>query len=163
MQESVRNFCIFAFQMNIKFIGEHSAKLDDKGRLVFPSALKTLAESGGPLRFVLKKDLFNNCLEMYTYEEWEKQSEAVKARLNFFKREHAAFWRAYMRDRATVEPDEKTGRILIPKHLLEMISVAKEVIFAGNDHKIEVWAKEQFQGTKMDEAAYVALAEQILG
>jgi len=65
------------------FIGEHIAKLDDKGRIVFPSSLKALAKREGEakLRFVLKKDLFSHCLEIYTYEEWELQSEAVKARL----------------------------------------------------------------------------------
>ena len=67
----------------IMFIGEHIAKLDDKGRIVFPSSLKALAKREGEakLRFVLKKDLFSHCLEIYTYEEWELQSEAVKARL----------------------------------------------------------------------------------
>ena len=151
--------------MSIKFVGEHIAKLDDKGRLVFPSPLKSLAESegAGRLRFVLKKHLFRRCLEMYAYDEWERESESVKARLNLFNREHDSFWQQYMRDRAIVEPDEKVGRIQIPKNLLEMIDVRKEVVFAGNDHKIEVWAKEHYFDNKLSETEYIALAEKILG
>ena len=146
-----------------KFIGEYNAKLDDKGRLVFPSALKALADTDIPLRFVVKKDLFSPCLEMYSYDEWEKQSEAVKARLNpSFNREHAVLWRAYMSNRAVVEPDEKTGRILIPKYLLNMIGVNKEVIFAGADFKIELWPKESYHASLISEDDYVSLAEKIL-
>jgi MraZ protein len=100
---------------------------------------------------------------MYSYEEWSRESEAVKSRLNFFNREHDAFWREYMRDRAEVQPDEKLGRISIPKRLLDVIGVEKEVVFAGNDHKIEIWAKEQFAFNKMKGDDFTALAEKILG
>ncbi|MFA6334500.1 MAG: hypothetical protein WCX48_02970 [Bacteroidales bacterium] len=146
----------------IKFIGEYTVKVDDKGRLILPSSFKSVI-SNGDLRFVIKRDLFSNCLEMFTYEEWAKESEQVKSRLNFFNREHTQFWREYMRDRAMVEPDEKLGRISIPKRLLEQIGVEREVVFAGNDHKIEIWAKENFQSTKLKENDYLALAEKILG
>ena len=100
-----------------KFIGEYSVKIDDKGRMIFPSAFKSVFPADEKLSFVVKKDLYENCLEMYTYKEWEEESNAVKARLNFFNKEHAEFWREYMRDRAFVEPDEKLGRITIPKKL----------------------------------------------
>ncbi|OFY40372.1 MAG: hypothetical protein A2X18_03460 [Bacteroidetes bacterium GWF2_40_14] len=146
----------------VKFIGEYTVKVDDKGRLILPSSFKSVV-SVDDLRLVVKKDLFSNCLEMFTYEEWAKESEKVKSRLNFFNREHSQFWREYMRDRAVVEPDEKLGRISIPKRLLEQIGVEREVVFAGNDHKIEIWAKENFQNTKLPESDYLALAEKILG
>jgi MraZ protein len=147
----------------IKFIGEHTAKVDDKGRVVFPSSLKAMLGGSADLRFVVKKDLYFNCLEMYTYEEWIRQSEEVKSRLNFFKKEHALFWREYMRDRALVEPDEKFGRISIPKRLLSEIGVDREVLFAGNDHKVEIWAKENYSQDRLPGNDYSELAEKILG
>ena len=52
----------------VNFIGEYTAKADDKGRLVFPSAFKAVMPADGDMRFVLKKDIFEDCLEMYTYE-----------------------------------------------------------------------------------------------
>lgn len=145
----------------ITFIGEYTAKADDKGRLVFPSAFKSVMPSDGDMRFVLKKDIFEDCLEMYPYEEWEKQSAEVKSRLNFFNRSHATFWREYMRDRAVVEPDGKLGRISIPKKLLEAIGVDKEVVFAGNDYKIEIWAREKFEAARISEDEYISLAGEI--
>ena len=142
----------------ITFIGEYGAKLDDKGRVVFPSAFKSLMPSEGDLRFVVQKDIFEECLEMYTFDEWQRQSEEVKSKLDFFNKEHAIFWREYMRNRAIVEPDGKLGRISIPKKLLESIGVTKEVVFSGNDYKIEIWSKEKYEASGISKAEYIAIA-----
>lgn len=147
----------------IKFIGEYTAKVDDKGRIVFPSAFKNLFPTGEQASFVVKKDLFEECLTVYTYTEWERESELVKSKLNFFNKEHAIFWREYMRDRVFIEPDAKLGRILIPKKLLAEIGVEREVVFAGNDHKIEIWGREKYEQTKMEQADFSTLAQKILG
>lgn len=142
----------------VKFIGEHIVRIDDKGRMVFPAALKSMVPDGADMRFVVKKDIFEDCLEMFTFEEWERKSEEVKSKLNFFNREHAMFWREYMRNRAIVEPDMKVGRITIPVKLLEAIGVIKEVVFSGNDHKIEIWAKEKYEESAISNEEYIAIA-----
>ena len=95
----------------VNFFGKYTSKLDDKGRLVLPAPLKGALPEGGDMRFVVRKDIFADCLEMYAYPEWERQAAEVKSRLNFFNVEHATFWRAYMRDCVIVEPDAKFGRI----------------------------------------------------
>ena len=86
----------------VKFIGEYTGKIDDKGRVVFPSSFKSLMSAGcdGDMRLVVRKDIYEPCLEMYVYEEWQRQSEEVREKLNFFDASHARFWRAYMQDRA---------------------------------------------------------------
>lgn len=146
-----------------KFIGCYKAKVDDKGRLIFPAAFKSSMGEGANLRFVVKKSLFAECLEMYAYDEWERYSEAVRSRLNFFNPEHAAFWREYMRGTADVEPDGKLGRMTIPKALLEKAGIGKDVVFAGNNHLIEIWDKEKYEAREMKSEDFVALAEKILG
>ena len=146
-----------------KFIGEYSVKIDDKGRMIFPSAFKSVLSGEESMALVVKKDMFENCLEMYTYSQWEEESNGVKARLNFFRKEHAEFWREYMRDRAVVEPDEKLGRITIPKKMLASIGAQKEMIFVGNDHKIEIWSKEKYSQKQMSSDEFIALAQSILG
>ena len=74
----------------VTFIGNYTSKLDDKGRLVFPAPLKGMMPDGSDMRFVIKKDIFADCLEMYTFEEWERQSAEVKSRLNFFNERYEA-------------------------------------------------------------------------
>jgi len=147
------------------FIGEHIVKLDDKGRLVFPAQFKAMAErqGSGALRFVVKKSLFRRCLEIFTEEEFEQETKDAKLRLNRFNEEHDILMDNYMRDCAPVEPDGKMGRIFIPKYLLEKIDVCKEVVFAGKFEKIELWAKEHYQETKLTDSDYLALVRKNLG
>ena len=127
----------------VSFIGNSTAKVDDKGRVVVPVVFKAALE-GTDMRLVVRKDIYADCLEIYAYAEWEQQAAAIRGSLDIvFNREHAAFWRKYMSGCAVVEPDAKLGRISIPKELLESIGVIKEVIFAGVGYKIELWAKER--------------------
>lgn len=147
----------------VKFVGEYRSKIDDKGRIVFPAAFKDVISSETPIRLVVKKNIFVPCLDLYLYEEWERESENIKSKLNFFNKEHALFWRGYMQGRAIVEPDGKLGRISIPKQLLAAIGASKEMVFLGNDHKIELWAKENFDSTGMNDDDFTALAQKILG
>ena len=127
----------------VSFIGNSTAKVDDKGRVVFPAVFKAALEAAD-MRLVVRKDIYADCLEIYAYAEWEQQAAAIRGSLDIvFNREHAAFWRKYMSGCAVVEPDAKLARISIPKELLESIGVIKEVIFAGVGYKIELWAKER--------------------
>ena len=145
----------------VTFIGEYTSKIDDKGRMVFPAPLKGVLPPGSDMRFVIKKDLFEACLQMYTMEEWEHTSAEVKSKLNFFNKQHAIFWREYMRDRDVVEPDAKLGRITGSRKLLDAIGVTKEVVFSGNDFKIEIWAKEEFEKQRIPNEEYIAIAESL--
>ncbi|MBR3303634.1 MAG: protein mraZ [Bacteroidales bacterium] len=149
----------------VKFVGEHEAKLDSKGRVVVPAQFKGLVmkELGvDEVSFVIKKDLHANCLNMFTYQQWEIESDNVRSRLNLFRREDAEWFREYMMDRALVTLDQKVGRIIIPKQLLAKIGVDKEIVFYGTDFKIEVWAKENF-GIRMEDERFAALTEKLLG
>ena len=140
------------------FIGQHEATVDDKGRLVFPAAFKALLPEGELPRLVIKKNIFEDCLEMYTGKEWERQSEELKSKLNFLNKDHAAFWRKYMRDCAEVILDARIGRFAVPRNLLEKIGVTKEVVFSGNDYKIELWAKEKFADSEISDEVYLKIA-----
>ena len=142
----------------ITFIGEYTSKLDDRGRLVLPSAFKSIIPEGGDMRFVIKKSLFADCLEMFTFAEWEKQSAEVKSKLNFFNEEHSKFWREFMRNRDVVEPDPKYGRIMISKKLLDSIGATKDVVFSGNDYKIEIWAKDKYEASEISNEEYISIA-----
>ncbi len=142
------------------FVGEYIAKLDDKGRMVFPSELR--AQSGSlATQYMVHKDVYDNALEIFTLEAWAKHSEEVKAKLNPLSREGSRLWEEFNRLRAVVVPDEKTGRILIPKNLLEKIGVQKEVVFTGLDFKIKLCAKEN-AGGGMSDADFADLYDKMM-
>ena len=145
------------------FFGKHSAKIDDKGRVVIPSAIKCVVPADQQ-EFVIRKDMYSNCLEMYTKQEWANMSQAVRAKLDLaFDEDHMKYWRTYMSDTITVVPDAKLGRITIPREILDKAGITKEVIFQGVDYKVEIWAKEKIDGGCLSAEEFKAMGKKIAG
>jgi len=159
-------FFNFTLQNIIKnmasFIGDNQCKVDPKGRISFPTAFKKQSDSKEPDRFVMKKDIFEQCLILFTIEEWEKQVEMIRAKLNPYKQEHNNFLRNYYKDTAEVMLDT-TNRLLIPKRMLELAQIQKDVYLIGLDTKIEIWAQEIYDKLeKTSETILAQMAEKIL-
>ena len=145
------------------FFGRHSAKIDDKGRMVIPSAIKSVVPED-QMQFVIRKDMYSNCLEMYTWQEWANMSQAVRSKLDLaFDEDHMRYWRTYMSDTVTVTPDAKLGRITIPRDLLDKAGIDKEVVFLGVDYKVEIWAKEKIDGGCLSAEEFKAMGKKIAG
>lgn len=144
------------------FIGEYSCKLDDKGRTQLPAVFRSMQSPDHPERLIVKKDIFAPCLVIYPEAEWEKQAAYLQSRLNPYNPQHQQLRRALFKNTALVEVD-KSGRILIPKRLLELAQIQKDVCFAGQDTRIELWSTPLYQTTDLSDADYANLAEEILG
>ena len=144
------------------FIGDYICKVDEKGRLLFPSSLKKQNKSASPDRYVAKKDIFENCLVLYTMEEWERQNDLIRRNTNPYNREHSKFLREFYRGTAELTLDSN-GRLLIPKRLLDSIQANKEIALSGQDSRIEIWAKDIYEAHETNEDAFAELAEKILG
>lgn len=144
------------------FIGDYICKVDEKGRMLFPSALKKQNKSASPDRYVAKKDIFENCLVLYTMEEWERQNNLIRRNTNPYNREHSKFLREFYRGTAELVLDSN-GRLLIPKRMLDSIEASKELALTGQDSRIEIWAKDIYDAHQTNEDAFAELAEKILG
>ncbi len=144
------------------FIGDFSCKIDAKGRILFPSSFKKQMSSASQERFVIKKEIFETCLILFPIEEWERQNMLLREKINVYNKEHNRFLREFYRGSAEVILDSN-NRLLIPKRLLELAKIDKEVVLAGQDGKIEIWAKELYDGGEMNEKDFATLAEKILG
>lgn len=145
----------------ISFIGKYTSRLDEKGRLVFPAPLKGALSPDADTRFVVKKDIFRRCLEMLTYEEWTRETDEMKSRLDFLNPQHARFWSYYTSENYIVRPDDKLGRISIPRELLDYIGATKEVVFSGGVFKIEIWSKEGYEQNQITQDEFIAIAESL--
>lgn len=165
MVESGKNFYIFTFQGDFvmtTFIGEYSCKVDAKGRIMLPAAFKKQMPSTANDKFVVKKDIFEQCLVMYPMDEWERQNKLIRSKLNPYNKEHNRFLRNFYRGTAELILDSN-NRMLIPKRLLELVGIRKEVILAGQDGKIEIWAKDIYDRAAEGEDEFASLAEKIMG
>jgi MraZ protein len=144
------------------FVGEHICRLDNKGRTVFPAALKRQMPAEQQQQFVLKRDIYQKCLLLYPILEWQNQTKMLKKRLNPFNKKHADFLREFYRGTAELYLDS-SGRLLIPKRLLDDIECDKDLVFAGQEGKIEIWANEKYESTKTNHEDFANLADEILG
>ena len=143
--------------------GTYSAKIDDKGRVVIPSAIKN-AVPADQLPLIIRKDIYSNCLEMYTMPEWTIYSDSVRAKLDIpFNEEDMMYWRTFMADTVSATPDPKVGRISIPKELLDKCGIVKEVVFSCLGYKVEIWAKEAVEGSMLPEDQYKAKSKSLAG
>ena len=52
-------------------IGTHECRVDTKGRIMMPVAIKKQLSKVGEDSFVLKRAVFNPCLELYPIKEWK--------------------------------------------------------------------------------------------
>ena len=66
-------------------IGTYECKVDTKGRVMMPIALKKQLSKLINEGFVLKRSVFNHCIEMYPVSEWSKLMDKLNG-LNRFKK-----------------------------------------------------------------------------
>ncbi|OFY19987.1 MAG: hypothetical protein A2W98_13470 [Bacteroidetes bacterium GWF2_33_38] len=146
------------------FIGDYICKIDVKNRLVLPSAFKKQLDAGAQDRFVVKKDIFENCLVLYPMDEWTRQIELIRKNTNPYNRKHNEFIRGLFKNMAELSLDN-VNRLLLPKRLTDLVSINKDVVLLGQDEKIEIWSQELYnqmdKGTSEDD--FAALAEKIMG
>ncbi len=146
----------------ITFIGEYTCKVDAKGRIMLPSAFKKQLPAAAQEKFVVKRDVFENCLVMYPIQEWERQNRIIRSNTNPYNKEHSLFLRMFYQGTAELLLDS-SNRILIPKRLMDFARIGKEVVLAGQYGKIEIWAEEKYGKLSEEAPDFATLAEKILG
>jgi MraZ protein len=142
-------------------IGEFDCKLDAKGRLMVPSALKKQLPSIDAEGLVINRG-FEKHLTIYSKAEWDKISEEL-AQLNSYEKKNREFIRYFTRGSSELSLDA-SGRVLLPKALLEYAEIGNEVVLSCQFNKIEVWSKEAYDQQMDDEPENFAnLAEEVMG
>lgn len=143
------------------FLGEFECKLDPKGRLMIPSGLKKqlpMAEQEG---LVLNRG-FEPHLVAYTRADWNLIMNDL-SQLNQYEQKTREFVRYFTRG-ATELTLDATGRILLPKSLMEYAGIGTEVILSCQMNKIEIWDKARYESTLDNEPEnFARLAEEVMG
>ena len=143
-------------------IGTYECKVDAKGRLMLPVAFKKQLAPVTENGFVLKRAVFQPCLELYPMQEWESIMQNVN-KLNRFKKKNNDFIRRFTAGVKPVELDV-SGRLLIPKDLVGFAGITKEIVVTSAVNIIEIWDKDQYEKA-IDDAAddFADLAEDVMG
>jgi MraZ protein len=143
-------------------IGTYECKADAKGRLMLPAALKSQLSPVMQKGFVLKRAVFQPCLELYPMSEWESLMQKVN-KLNRFKKKNNDFIRRFTAGVKVVELDA-SGRLLIPKDLVAFAGISKELVMSSAVNIVEIWDKVNYEKA-IDDAAmdFADLAEEVMG
>jgi MraZ protein len=144
------------------FIGDYLCKADVKGRIILPAAFKKQMPADAQDHFVVRKDIFENCLVLYSIEDWNSQLARIRKRMNPYNREHNMFIRNFYKGTAELTLDNN-NRLLIPRRLMEMIGADRDVVLAGQDGRIEIWAADIYNMIDMPADDFASLAEKLMG
>ena len=91
------------------------------------------------MSLIMRKDLFEDCLVLYTEETWERRMNELTSKLSVWSKRDQALKRRFSSDAEWLTLDSN-GRILLSKRYLKMAGIEDEVTFIGMDDTIEVWA-----------------------
>jgi MraZ protein len=142
-------------------IGTYECKVDAKGRLMLPTSLK---KQLGSLEegFVLKRSVFQPCLELFPMSEWNKMMLKIN-KLNRFIKKNNDFIRRFTAGVKMVDIDA-TGRLLIPKDLVVFATIEKDIVLNSAINIIEIWDKNKYENA-IENATddFADLAEEVMG
>ena len=135
------------------FLGEHRHTLDDKGRLILPSAFREPFAQG--LVITVGMDY---CLALHPSAHWPRVLEGVRS-LRTTDRRERMFARTLTAYAHPQEPDRQ-GRIAVPPRLREYAGLRREVAVVGADARVELWDAERWDAYREEAIRDFASTEQ---
>ncbi|CAM1367837.1 Transcriptional regulator MraZ [Tenacibaculum sediminilitoris] len=124
----------------------------------FKKQLSSVLQEG----FVIKRSVFQSCLELYPMQEWNLMMAKIN-KLNRFVKKNNDFIRRFTAGVKVVDIDA-SGRILIPKDLCQFAGIEKQVVLSSAVNIIEIWDKDKYEKV-IDDAVvdFADLAEEVMG
>ncbi|MBQ2670114.1 MAG: division/cell wall cluster transcriptional repressor MraZ [Clostridia bacterium] len=133
----------------VNFVDEYPRQLDERGRLILPAKIREMISE----TVYVTCSLSDNCLLLFTEEEWSNLSEKVNKLPTATDRNAAAFVRLFF-GRATSATVDKQGRIPVSKRLIDEAGLGKDVVLVGANTRLELWDSaewERYQKSISDE------------
>ncbi len=143
-------------------VGTYECKIDTKGRLLLPVAIKKQLAASLQDGFVLKRSVFQPCLELYPMSEWNLMMQKIN-KLNRFVKKNNDFIRRFTAGVKMVEIDA-LGRLLVPKDLVVFATFSKDLVLSSAVTIIEIWDKDLYEKSIDDSVVdFADLAEDVMG
>lgn len=152
---------ILIIDVRMRFLGSIEAKTDVKGRAFLPAIFRKELQDSYEEYLVMRKDVFQPCLVLYPASVWNRQTEALRSRLNRWDSRHQQIFRQFVADAEIVSLDAN-GRFLIPKRYLKMAGISQEIKFIGMDDTIEIWSRDNADKPFMEPEEFGASLEEIM-
>lgn len=146
------------------FKGKELYSIDDKGRVSFPAKMKKYLPVKGKRRFTVTRGWDRQaCLLVYPQNEWDKIEQNLKARLNPYVEKDRLFLRHVLEHAEEIELDSAM-RLTIPRHLLDISEIDKQVLLVGVSDHIELWNPERYKSVQQATSENISdLAAEVMG
>jgi MraZ protein len=137
------------------FLGTHTPRLDDKGRLALPAKFRTELEGG----LVITKGQ-ERCLFVFPMAEFSRITELLRS-APVTQRSVRDYSRVFFASASHEVPDGQ-GRITVPAQLREYAGLAKDCVVIGANSRVEVWDSAAWQNYLASTEQSFADAEEVL-
>lgn len=138
------------------FLGTHSPRLDDKGRLILPAKFRDELAEG----LVITKGQ-ERCLFVFPMAEFTQIAEQLRAAPMTHKAARA-YSRVFFASASDEVPD-KQGRITIPPHLREYAGLSRDCVVIGASTRVEIWDSQAWDTYLSEsEEAFSDIEEEVL-
>ncbi|GAA5161645.1 transcriptional regulator MraZ [Ornithinimicrobium tianjinense] len=118
--------------VRVLFLGTHTPKLDDKGRMFLPAKFRDRLAAG----LVITRGQ-ERCLYVYPLAEFERIATEMTATTTT-SRDVRDYQRVFLSGASDEIPD-KQGRVTIPQVLRDYAGLATECTVIGAGNRVEVW------------------------
>ena len=138
------------------FLGTHSPRLDDKGRLFLPAKFRDELAEG----VVITKGQ-ERCLYVFPMAEFRRVTEAM-SQAPVTQKTVRDYSRVFFASASDEVPD-KQGRITVPPALRDYAGLTKDCVVIGANTRVELWDAAAWETYLADrEQAFSDLEEEVL-
>ncbi len=134
------------------FLGTHTPRLDDKGRLILPAKFRDQLAEG----VVITKGQ-ENCLFVFTATAFAAKAASQDEPLTKAARDHSRIFFASAFD----EIPDKTGRITLPAGLRTYAALQRDCVVIGANTHLEIWDAETWRAYEAAQEQAFAEQEQV--
>ncbi|MBO4208988.1 division/cell wall cluster transcriptional repressor MraZ [Micromonospora echinofusca] len=120
------------------FLGTHTPRLDDKGRLILPAKFRDELAGG----VVITKGQ-EHCLYVFPMPEFQRIAEQLHAQPMTSKAARA-YNRVFFASAHDEVPD-KQGRVTIPVHLRQYAELDRDLVVIGASTRVEIWDRQKWE------------------
>ena len=120
------------------FLGTHTPRLDEKGRLILPAKFREKLAGG----LVVTRGQ-ERCLYVFPMDEFVRVADDLKA-APVTSKAVRDYLRVFLSGASDEIPD-KQGRVTIPAHLREYAALDRELVVIGASTRVEIWDKQSWE------------------
>ncbi|GAA3626399.1 MULTISPECIES: division/cell wall cluster transcriptional repressor MraZ [Kineosporia] len=138
------------------FLGTHTPRLDDKGRMILPAKFREQLEEG-----VIVTRGQERCLYVFPVDEFSRISDQLR-QAPVTSKQARDYLRVFLSG-ASDEAVDKQGRITIPAMLRTYAGLTRDCAVIGAGQRIEIWDLAAWESyLEEQEQAFAEQAEEVV-